>query len=89
MNNLIYLTFRTCAVISAKSSPTDRNCIKRNVFLILVSINNLPFSFKYEETGACVAQLVKHPTLGFSSGSDLKVMRLSPASGSALSKESA
>ena len=39
--------------------------------------------------GAWVAQLVKHLTLGFSSGCDLKVMRLGPMSGSTLSVESA
>ena len=36
-----------------------------------------------------VAQSVKHPILDFSPGYDLMVMRLSPASGSALSVESA
>ena len=29
-------------------------------------------------SGACVAQLIKHPTTGFSSGLDLQVVRLSP-----------
>jgi len=35
-----------------------------------------------------VAQLVECPTLGFSSGRDLRVMRLSPKLGSGLSSES-
>ena len=37
---------------------------------------------------AWVAQSVECPTLGFGSGHDLRVVRLSPASGSALSGES-
>lgn len=37
--------------------------------------------------GAWVAQLVKRPTLDFSSGLDLKVMSSSPALGSILSME--
>ena len=37
--------------------------------------------------GAWVAQLVKHPTLGFGSCHDLGVVRLSPALGPALSSE--
>ena len=36
-----------------------------------------------------VAQLVKHPTVGFRSGHDLSFVRWSPALGSMLSKESA
>ena len=36
-----------------------------------------------------MALLVKHPTLGFSSGHDLKVVGLDPVSGSVLSMESA
>ena len=36
---------------------------------------------------AWVAQLVKHPTLAFSSGYNLRVVRSSPTSGSALSVE--
>ena len=43
----------------------------------------------YVGGSACVAQLVKCPTLGFSSGLDLRVMRLSPASGFPFSEESA
>ena len=39
--------------------------------------------------GAWAGQLVKRQTLDFSSGYDLRVMRLSPGSGSALNKESA
>ena len=38
---------------------------------------------------AWVAQLVGHLTLGFGSGHDLRVMRLSPASGFPFSEESA
>ena len=34
------------------------------------------------EWGAWVAQWVKHPTLEFGSGHDLRVMRLSPPLGS-------
>ena len=37
--------------------------------------------------GAWVAELVKHLTLGFSSGHDLEVVRSSPTSGSALRGE--
>ena len=37
----------------------------------------------------CVAQRVKHPTLDFGSGHDLRVMGLSPVSGSTLDIESA
>ena len=36
-----------------------------------------------------MAQLIKFPTLNFSSGHDFRVVRLSPASGSVLSVESA
>ena len=39
--------------------------------------------------GAWVAQLVEHPTLGFGSDDDLRVVRWSPVSGSMLSRESA
>ena len=39
--------------------------------------------------GTCVAQSVKHLTLDFSSGHDLRIVRLSPASGSVLIRESA
>ena len=39
--------------------------------------------------GARVAQLVKHPVLDFGSGHDLRVMRFSPALGSALGMEPA
>lgn len=39
--------------------------------------------------GVWVAQLVKFPTLDFGSGHDLKVLRSSPVSGSALGGESA
>ena len=39
--------------------------------------------------GARVARLVKHPTLGFDSGHDLKVLGSSPEWGSLLSDESA
>ena len=35
--------------------------------------------------GAWVVQLIKHQTLGFSSGHDLRVLRLSPVSGCELS----
>jgi len=42
-----------------------------------------------EGLGASEAQSVKHPTLGFSSGLDLRVVRLSPVWGSTLSTESA
>ena len=38
--------------------------------------------------GTWVAQSVKHPTLDFSSGHDLMVVRSSPASGSALTTQS-
>ena len=38
--------------------------------------------------GSQVAQLVKHPILGFGSGHDLRVLGLSPALGSTLSRES-
>ena len=39
--------------------------------------------------GAWVVQFVKHPTLGFDSGHDLRVLRSSPELGSAFSMESA
>ena len=39
--------------------------------------------------GACLAQSVEHSTLGFGSDHDFRVMRWSPASGSALSRQSA
>ena len=39
--------------------------------------------------GASVAELVKHPTLGFQSGGNLRVLRSSCMLGSTLSKESA
>ena len=39
--------------------------------------------------GAWVVQLVKHPTLGFGSGHNLRVLGLSFTSGSALSVEAA
>lgn len=39
--------------------------------------------------GTRVAQSGKHPTLGFCSGGDLRVLRWSPTSGSAVSGESA
>ena len=39
--------------------------------------------------GTWVAQLVKHPTLDFGSGHDLRVLGSSPISGPMLSRESA
>ena len=39
-----------------------------------------------EAKGAWVVQSLKHLTLGFSSGHDLRVVRLNPTSGSMLSK---
>jgi len=39
--------------------------------------------------GAWVVQSVERPTLGFSPGTDLRVMRSSPTSGSVLSVKSA
>lgn len=44
---------------------------------------------KYQLRGTWVAQFVKHLTLNFGSGHDLRVVRSSPASGSMLSEESA
>ena len=41
------------------------------------------------EGGAWVAQSVEHPTLGFSSGHGLRVVRWRPAAGSKFSRESA
>ena len=46
--------------------------------------NNVDISW-----GTWVAQLVKHPTLDFGSGHDLRVMRLSRVSGSVLGVEPA
>ena len=45
--------------------------------------------FKTHSQGSGVAQLVKHPTLDFSSGHDRRVMRLSPTLDSTLDMESA
>ena len=47
------------------------------------------FQAKQPMRGTWVAQLVKHPTLGFSSSQDFGVVRLSPMWGSVLSSESA
>lgn len=44
---------------------------------------------KNQSRGSWVAQSVKCPCLGFSSGPDLRVLGLSPESGSVLSMESA
>ena len=52
------------------------------VFIAVFIRNNL-------NGGIWVTQLVKHLTLDFSVGHDLRVVRSSPVSGSALSKESA
>ena len=49
----------------------------------------LLFDEKEEMLGTWVAQLVKCPTLDFSSGHDLWIMGLTPMSGSTLSEESA
>ena len=43
---------------------------------------------KDQKKGAWVAQSVKHPTLDFGSGHDLRIMRSSLPSGSVLSAES-
>ena len=45
--------------------------------------------FKVKNWGAWVVQSIKHLTLGFSSGHDLRVVRSSLASGSRISKKSA
>ena len=45
-------------------------------------------SLKGEARGAWVAQSVKCPVLGFGSGHDLRIMRLSPTLGAVLSTES-
>ena len=47
------------------------------------------FFFLIKFKGTWVAQLVEHLTLGFGSGHDLRVMRLSPTVDSMLSGESA
>ena len=44
---------------------------------------------KYQLRGTWVAQFVKHLTLNFGSGHDLRVMRLSPKTGSKPSRKSA
>jgi len=44
---------------------------------------------KQNNPGAWVAQLAEHPTLDFGWGGDLRILRLSPVSGSTLSVESA
>lgn len=47
-------------------------------------------NFKYTKNrGAWVAQMVKYSTLDFGSGHELRVVRLSPESGYALSMEPA
>ena len=51
---------------------------------LLVVISNIVHFME-----AWVAQSVKHPTLGFSSGNDLRVVRSSPNSVHGLSMESA
>ena len=50
---------------------------------VLLHFNN------FNQKDAWVTQLVKHPTPDFCSGYDLRVVRLSPMSGSALSADSA
>lgn len=53
------------------------------LYLLCISYGLL----KWKLRSAWVAQLVKHPTLDFGSGHDLRVLRLSPVSGSALNGE--
>ena len=57
-----------------------------NVKLMYLALTVLKIT---KSQGAWVAQWVEHPTLGFGSGHDLRVMRLSPMSSSVLSEESA
>ena len=54
----------------------------------LIKSVQLLLLFKHSASGgALVVQLVKHPTLGFSSGGDLRVVGWSPTSGSGVSVE--
>lgn len=54
-----------------------------------VGEEEFPLPFKtLQLEGAWVMQLMKHPTLDFGSGSDLMVVRSSPAPGSTHSMES-
>jgi len=55
----------------------------------MISKQKLQRVLKMLKRGAWVAQSVERPTLGFSSGHDLIVLRLSPASGFARRRESA
>ena len=57
------------------------------IFLLDLSGNEEPL--KVSELGVWMAHSVKHSTLGFGSGCDLRVLGLSPTLGSALSRESA
>ena len=51
--------------------------------------NRVNVSYYFEKGGTWVAQSVKPPTLDFSSGHDLRVVRLSPTLGSVLGMETA
>ena len=60
------------------------------LFYIHMLIYFVILSFiKFLKGGAWVAKSVKHPTLDFGSGHDIRIMRSSPTSGSALGMESA
>ena len=57
---------------------------------LLIKIKQINIHIKgVSKGGTWVAQVVEHPTLDFSSGHDLRVVGLSPMSGSMLSVKSA
>ena len=63
-----------------------------NYFVVFFKIYLFIYEINYFviKIGALlVTHLVEHPTLGFGSGHDLRVVRLRPVSGSTFSKDSA
>lgn len=59
------------------------------VFISWAEGGYIPCLLLKNDWGTWVAQLVKHPTLGFGSVHDLRAVRLSPAMGSTLGAEAA
>jgi len=81
----MYVVIYIQKTVGLKSHISDPTCFLAIWFIVFILLE-LKVGHSW---GAWVTQLVKHPTLGFGLGHDLKVVRSSPTSGYALSGESA
>ena len=78
---------------NTKPKPTDKELLDLNSEIIVLSSQDILHIMCILKTnhyrGTWVAQSIKHSTLGFGSGHDLKVLGWSPVASSSLRAESA